>query len=102
MGVTVALPLFGNPGRELDEGSPVEGRHLRELARTLSERLAGAADVLDRLAAEGWSMRVALFDVVLEHPQVVTAAEAVRRLRQAGVDPEGLVIVEDVEEEGPP
>jgi hypothetical protein len=99
MGVVVSLPLFGNPGRELEEGAPVSGRQLRELARGLTERLEQAAGVLDRLAADGWSVRVALFDVLLSHPQVGTPEEAVRRLRAADVDPEALVIVADVEDE---
>ena len=32
MGVNVCLPLFGSPGQEMDEGSPVKGRDLRKLA----------------------------------------------------------------------
>lgn len=99
MGVTIALPLFGNPGRELEEGATVHGRTLRELARNLGERLAHAADVLDRLAAEGWTTQAAQFDVLLHHSQVHDREEALRRLRALGIDPEGLVILEDVEED---
>jgi hypothetical protein len=100
MGVTVCLPLFGEPGRELEQGTPLQGRRLRELAAGLSERLDKAATTLDALAAAGWTAHVALFDAILHHPQVVTREEAEQRLRSLGVDPEGLIIVEDVEDEG--
>jgi hypothetical protein len=99
MGVTVCLPLFGEPGRELDQGSPVTGRRLRELAASLNERLEKAAATLDMLAAAGWTAQVALFDAVLYHPQVATREDAERLLRAAGADPEGMIIVEDVEDE---
>ena len=39
MGVTVCLPLFGNPGQELEEGTAVKGQHLRNLAAELQDRL---------------------------------------------------------------
>jgi hypothetical protein len=99
MGVTVSLPLFGEPGRELGEGSDLNGRQLRELAAGLHERLDKAAATLEALAAGGWSAHVALFDALLDHPRVQTREEAERLLRSAGVDPEGLIIVEDVEDE---
>jgi hypothetical protein len=99
MGVTVCLPLFGEPGRELGEGSGVSGRQLRELAAGLHERLDKAAATLDTLAAAGWTSQVALFDAVLHHPHLTTREDAEARLRALGVDPEGLIIVEDVEDE---
>lgn len=97
-GVTVSLPLFANPGQELEEGAPVSGRQVRELAAALAERLARAADTLDRLAAAGWSFRMAMYDVLLLHPDVATESAAVARLRALGVDPSELMILEDVEE----
>jgi hypothetical protein len=99
MGVTVCVPLFGEPGRELDEGSPLDGRRLRELAIALHERLDKAAATLETLAAAGWSARVALFDAMLHHAEIATREDAEKRLRQLGVDPEGLIIVEDVEDD---
>jgi hypothetical protein len=99
MGVTVSLPLFGEPGRELEEGSVLKGRQLRELATGLHERLDKAAAALDTLAEAGWSARVAHFDAILHHPQIDSREEAERRLRELGVDPEALIIVEDVEDE---
>jgi hypothetical protein len=99
MGVTVSLPLFANPGQELEEGSRAEGRHLRELAAALQERLLAAADILDRLTAAGWEARVAMYDLILLHEGVNTQEEAARRLEALGVNPEALMIIEDIEEE---
>ena len=99
MGVTVSLPLFGGVGQELEEGQPVKGQHLRDLAVTLGERLATAADLIDRLGSAGWSARVALCDVLFSCPAVQTRAEAEGRLRELGADPELFVIFEDVDEE---
>jgi hypothetical protein len=99
MGVTVCLPLFGEPGRELEEGSDLKGRRLRELATNLHERLDKAAADLDTLAAAGWTAQVALFDAILYHPQIATRADAEERLRALGVDPELLIIIEDVEDD---
>ena len=73
MGVTVSLPLFGEPGRALEEGSDLTGRQLRELAAGLNERLERAAAAVDTLAAAGWTARVALFDAILYHPHIETA-----------------------------
>jgi hypothetical protein len=99
MGVTVCLPLFGPPGRELEEGSDVKGVQLRQLAAELQERLSKAADTLEKLHAAGWSTRVALYDVILSRPGVETKEEAVRRLGELGVFAEELILIEDVEDE---
>ncbi len=99
MAVTVCLPLFGPAGQEMEEGAAVRGQQLRELATSLGERLQAAADLLDTLTAAGWSARVGLYDVLLTCAPVQTRAEAERRLRELEVDPEKLVIFEDVEEE---
>jgi hypothetical protein len=99
MGVTVSLPLFGNPGRELEEGEPIRGRQLRELAESLHERLLRAAELIDRMVLDGWLTQTAMFDVLLHHPEVQTQEQAVTRLRALGADPEAFLIVEDVEED---
>jgi hypothetical protein len=98
MGVAVCLPLFGNPGRELEEGRPLRGRQLRDLAEELHARLLRAADLLDKLEADGWKTQVAQFDVLLEHPAVQTQEQAVTRLRALEIDPGQLIVVEDVGE----
>jgi hypothetical protein len=99
MGVIVSLPLLGPLGQELEEGSAVRGRQLRELGKDLQARLDRAADTLDRLAADGWAAQVALYDVLLSRAGVETRAQAVGRLTALGIDPEDLLIVEEVEEE---
>ncbi len=99
MGVTICLPLFGSPNRELEEGSAVKGQQLRNLAAELQERLHKAAEILDRLTAAGWSNRVAMYDVILSLPRVETKDEAVRRLTELGIAIEELIIIEDVEED---
>jgi hypothetical protein len=99
MPVTVSLPLFGNPGHELEEGAALKGQQVRDLADQLHERLRRAADTLDNLAAAGWSSRLAMYEVLLLHPDVLTKEEAVRRLQALGLDPEGFMIIEDVEDE---
>jgi hypothetical protein len=99
MPVTVSLPLFANPGHELEEGAAVKGQQVRDLADRLHERLGRAADTLDRLATAGWSSRLAMYEVLLLHPEVSTREEAVRGLQALGLDPEEFMIIEDVEEE---
>src|SRR5262245_38862051 len=99
MGVTICLPLFGNPGRELEEGSPVKGQRLRDLAAELGERLQKAADTLDRLTEAGWTSQVAMFDVLLHQKGIETKEEATRRLQALGINPDDLMIIEDVEDE---
>jgi hypothetical protein len=97
--VTVCLPLFGDPGRELEDGGAVRGKQLRDLGEQLRERLDRAADTLDRLLQAGWTARAATFDLILHHPEVQTHEEAVRRLQALAVDPEEMMIVEDVDED---
>lgn len=99
MGVTVCLPLFGPPGRELEEGSDVKGVQLRKLANELQERLNKAADSLEKLHAAGWSARVAMYDVILSRVGVETKEEAERRLGELGLAAEEFILIEDVEEE---
>jgi hypothetical protein len=99
MGVTVCLPLFGPPGRELEEGSDVKGVQLRRLADELHERLGRAADTVEKLHDAGWSTRVAMYDVILARAGVESKEEAVRRLTELGVSTEELIIIEDVEDE---
>ncbi len=99
MAVVVCLPLFGPPGRELEEGAALQGARLRQLATELGERLGRAADTLDRLTANGWSAKVAMYDALLSRPGVETAEEAARRLRESGAAPEDFLIIEEVEDE---
>jgi len=99
MTVVICLPLFGPPGRELEEGDLIQGRQLRQLAAELGELLQRAADTLDRLTANGWTARVAMYDAILSQPGVETQEEAARRLRAIGVAPDELLIIEEVDDE---
>jgi hypothetical protein len=100
MGVTVCLPLFGNPGHELEEGAAAKGKDLRDLADALRDRLVQAAATLDKLTADGWAAQVAMFDLIVSHPQISTKEDVEQRLRSLEIDPEPFLIIEDVEEEG--
>jgi hypothetical protein len=102
MAVTVCLPLFGNPGHELEEGGTVKGQELRDLADHLSQRLRQAADTLDKLSAAGWSNQLGMYDIILLRGDVETKEEAVRELQTLGLNTEEFMIIEDVEEEDDP
>ena len=97
MGVTVSMPLFGAPCHELEEA--VSSKQLRELADSLRDRILAAADILDRLSADGWKSQPAMFELLLSHPRVSTREQAEKKLRAIGVNPQQMMIVEDVEEE---
>jgi hypothetical protein len=99
MGVTVCLPLFGPPGREMEEGVVARSQQLRDLAASLHERLLAAADTLDKLAGAGWTARVAMYDLILSRHGVDTQEEAVAQLTALGIVPEEMLIIEDVDEE---
>jgi hypothetical protein len=40
-----------------------------------------------------------MYDLILLHEGASTRAEAVRRLQELGIDPDELMIIEDIEEE---
>jgi hypothetical protein len=102
MGVHVTLPLFAGPGHELEEGAVVTGRQLRDVAANLHDRLNEAADLVDRLGADGWAANVAQYDLLFGHPHVENEEQALRRLRELNIDPERFMIVEDVAEDDEP
>jgi hypothetical protein len=99
MAVNVCLPLFGNPGRELEEGAAIKGQQLRELGDTLRDRLHQAAATLDKLTAAGWTTQLAMYEVFLLHGAVQTRDAAIQRLRELEIDPEQFMIIEEVEED---
>ena len=99
MAVVISLPLFGPLGQELEEGAAIQGRQLRTLGTDLQTRLERAAATVDRLSAEGWEARVALYDVLFARAGVETKDEAVRRLTALGINLEELLIIEEIEDE---
>jgi hypothetical protein len=98
MAVNVCLPLFGNAGHELEEGTPLRSSQLRTLADEMAERLGQLADILDQLQAGGWSATTAMYDAMLAHPAVHTRAEAEAKLAKLGLDPALFMIVEEEDE----
>jgi hypothetical protein len=99
MPVTVCLPLFAHPGKELNEGSAVTGKQLRDLAKELEDRLQKAARIVDRLLAAGWSTQMATSDILLVPPEVTSREETLQRLQALGINLEELLILEDLEEQ---
>lgn len=99
MTVYVGLPLFGSPGQELEEGARVKPQQLRDLAAELQDRLHRAAAMLELLQAAGWHAQMALHDVLLTHDGVATREEAIQRMQALGIDPEAMMIVEEIEED---
>jgi Domain of unknown function (DUF6891) len=92
--VELLVHLFRKPGEELDEGEEVTAAQLRALGQDLQERLQEAADVVEKLTGAGWETQMALYDVVLSHPSVHTAAQAEAQLRGLGIDPECVAVEE--------
>jgi hypothetical protein len=99
MGVAVSLPLFAEPGKELEDRGPITGKQLRNLGEELRDRLEKAAAILDNLLTAGWTAQTAANDVLLHHPEVQSQEEAIRRLRELGIDLEQCLIFKDVEDE---
>jgi hypothetical protein len=100
MSVTIMLYLFGKPGVELNEGGEVTPGELRDLADDLQARLRDVADIVEKLTATGWEAEMALYDVLLSHPYLDSAAQAEDRLRELGIDPEKFHIDEWEDEAG--
>ncbi len=96
MAVNVALPLFGTPGQEMEEGAALDGRRLRGLGADLHARLDKAADALDKLTAAGWTAWLGFHDALLAHRDVQTEEDARRKIQEAGLNPDDFVIIEEV------
>ncbi len=99
MSVSVSLPLFGTPGQELEEGTDLAGKRLRALSIDLQGRLDRAADILDKLEAAGREATTGVHDAILSHPGAQSEEDARRLLLEAEIDPEELIIFEDVMED---
>jgi len=99
MAVVVALPLFGSPDRELEETARIGGEQLRLLATSLQERLHKAAVIVDQLRAAGWTAHVGSYDLLVQHGEVHSQEEAIRRLQGLGINPDEFMIFEELDEE---
>lgn len=94
MTVTLNIMLFGKPGQELREGEDVTPEELRALGKDLHARLEQAADLVEKLTGAGWEAQMCLYDIMLSHPYLHTAAEAEGKLVDLGIDPEQVYIDE--------
>jgi hypothetical protein len=94
MGVNVIVPLFLNPGQEMEEGGPVKAQQLRDLGQNLHDRLAKAAAILETLTRAKWDSQVGLYDIYLTHPDVHTHDQALQEMRALGVNPKDVTIDE--------
>ena len=74
--------------------------HNGKLTQGNDARLMQAAETLDKLTADGWTAQVAMFDLIVSHPQMSTKDGVERRLRSLEIDPEPFLIIEDIEEDG--
>jgi len=92
MAVTLMLYLFGKPGVELHEGEEVTPQELRDLAEDLSGRLREAADIVEKLTANGWDAQMTLYDIMFAHPYIETSVQAEEKLHDLGIDPEKVHI----------
>jgi hypothetical protein len=106
MSVQLMIFLFGKPGQELDEGSEVTAKELRELGKNLHARLDEAANNVEKLTNAGWQAEMTLYDIILSHPYLNTVAAVEEQLEKLGIDPETVTIddwddeEEEEEEEG--
>ncbi|MBV9125354.1 MAG: hypothetical protein JO112_18520, partial [Planctomycetes bacterium] len=80
MTTCLILPLFGKPGQELNEGAEVTPRELRALAQDLQARLLEAANLVEKLTGAGWEAQMGLYDILLSHPYIETAAHTEEKL----------------------
>jgi hypothetical protein len=95
MAVTICIPLYSRPAWELYRPEqPVTPADLRRLGDALHGRLAHAAALVERLTRDGWEAVVDRDGLSLSHPTVVTAAQARRRLRTLGIDPNAVEVDE--------
>ena len=93
-GVSVIVPLFLNPGQEMEEGGPVKAQQLRDLGQNLHDRLAKAAAILETLTRAKWESNLGLYDIYLSHPDVHTHNQALQEMRALGVNPKDVTIDE--------
>lgn len=103
MTAEVSVHLFGKPSWEMDiEGGKATSQMLREKAVELKERLERAAEIFEKLEANGWSLAKVYGSVYsLDFCKDVTLEEARTELSGLGVNLEEIDVreVEDEEEQ---
>ena len=99
MGVVIGLPLFGPPGRELEDGETIDGPRLRQAGRGASPTAGAGSRHPGSACGRRLDARLGQYDAILDHPEVETPDEAARRLQTLGIAPEDLLIFEEAEDE---
>jgi len=97
----VSVLLFLKPSDEMKiEGGKATPKMLREKAMELKERLERAAEIFEKLEANGWELTEAYGSIYsLDFYKDVSEEEAKMELKRIGVDPEEVSIYELEEEE---
>ena len=98
MGVEVDLFLFGKPEWEMNM-EEVSASEIREKGEELRERLHRIAEIMEKLEGAGWERAGASLYSISFYKDIAIE-DAKEELRQLGIDPEevGLMEIEEDEE----
>ncbi|MCW7074560.1 MAG: hypothetical protein OCU24_01740 [Candidatus Methanospirare jalkutatii] len=99
MGVEVDLFLFGKPEWEMNM-EEVSASEIREKGEELRERLHRIAEIMEKLENAGWERAGASLYSISFYKDIAIE-DAKEELRQLGIDPEevGLMEIEEEDEE---
>ena len=99
MGVEVDLFLFGKPEWEMNM-EEVSASEIREKGEELRERLNRIAEIMEKLEGAGWERAGASLYSISFYKDIAIE-DAKEELRQLGIDPEevGLMEIEEEDEE---
>ncbi|MCW3132040.1 MAG: hypothetical protein N2V73_04925 [Candidatus Methanospirare jalkutatii] len=99
MGVEVDLFLFGKPEWEMNM-EEVSASEIREKGEELKERLHRIAEIMEKLENAGWERAGASLYSISFYKDIAIE-DAKEELRQLGIDPEevGLMEIEEEDEE---
>ena len=99
MGVEVDLFLFGKPEWEMNM-EEVSASEIREKGEELRERLSRIAEIMEKLEGAGWERAGASLYSISFYKDIAIE-DAKEELRQLGIDPEevGLIEIEEEDEE---
>ena len=99
MGVEVDLFLFGKPEWEMNM-EEVSASEIREKGEELKERLYRIAEIMEKLEGAGWERAGASLYSISFYKDIAIE-DAKEELRQLGIDPEevGLMEIEEEDEE---
>jgi hypothetical protein len=87
----VTVPLFWRPQDELrseEGGDPNPQQELRRLADDLHKRLYEAADIIEKLTANGWYVNMEMYEVTFLRSGFTTASKVRKYLEGLHIDPE--------------